>query len=233
MILKKVTFTGVDDWTNTNHMVDIWKKNKWVEWGYLYSKNLNGVEKRYPNVKKLIQHFKSEGYFMNRSLHLCGSVVQEILSNGLINYDITYLMTGINRVQLNFNLKQSHINIIKFFSFINRYPNPFILQINDNNKPFINAIIPYVNEDRFHFLFDISNDIKEIPKPIEGRICGWTGGLSPDNLEQKLIQLEEQLPKDLGIWIDIETGVRTDDYFDLSKVEKCCEIINKFNYIKR
>jgi len=230
MILKKVTFTGVDKWTNLKHMIELWNKNQYVEWGFLYSEKSMGVEKRYPTKKEILSYF---GDNMNKSLHLCGSVVRDILENGNINYDVSYLISMVNRVQLNFNLNRTKLNMIKFFNVINDYDKTFILQVNDNNKLFIDSIVPFIDKDKFHYLFDASGGIgiefNEVPKPIEGKICGWAGGLNPENLESKLIQLEKELPKDLPIWIDMETGVRTDDYFDLSKVEKCCDIINKFN----
>lgn len=231
MILKKVTFTGVDKWTSLNHLQDIWNKNQYIEWGFLYSERAMGVEKRYPTKQEIIDFIKNNN--MNRSLHLCGSVVRQILEFGKFDYDVSYLITLFNRVQLNFNLNRSKLNIIKFFASIDNYDKTFILQVNDNNKQFIDSIAPFVDKEQFHYLFDASGgvgiELKEIPKPIEGKICGWAGGLNPENLESKLIQLEKELPKDLPIWIDMETGVRTDDFFDLSKVEQCCDIINKFN----
>lgn len=231
MILKKVTFTGVDKWTSTTHLQELWNKNQYIEWGFLYSARAMGVEKRYPSKKEILDFCKYAN--MNKSLHLCGSVVRNIMEFGKFDTDINYLIPFMNRVQLNFNLNRNKLDIIKFFAALDNYHTPFILQVNDNNKTFIDSIVPFVDRDKFHYLFDASGgvgiEIEEIPQPIPGKICGWAGGLNPENLESKLNQLEKELPKDLGIWIDMETGVRTDDFFDLSKVEKCTEIINKFN----
>lgn len=230
MILKKVTFTGVDEKTDLRHLQELWDKNQYIEWGILYSKKSMGIEKKYPNATKMLEIVATN---TNKSLHLCGSVVRDILEKGHFAYDITYLMTSVNRVQLNFNLKRTNIDLVKFLGSVDDYHIPFILQVNDNNKQFIDAITPFVDKNRFHYLFDASGgvgkELQEIPQPIENKICGWAGGLNPVNLENKLIQLESELPKDLPIWIDMETGVRTDDYFDLTKVEKCVEIINRFN----
>ena len=50
------------------------------------------------------------------------------------------------------------------------------------------------------------------------------GGLTPDNLKEKLELLDKSLPKNIEIWIDMESGVRTNNKFDLEKVKKCIEI---------
>ena len=51
---------------------------------------------------------------------------------------------------------------------------------------------------------------------------GYAGGFNPDNVEEKLSYLLENV--DGPFWIDMESGVRTDDWFDLNKVIKVMEI---------
>jgi hypothetical protein len=73
---------------------------------------------------------------------------------------------------------------------------------------------------------------KEWPKPLEDVLCGYAGGLGPDNIEAQL----ELISKAVGnreIWVDMETHVRSNDdqRFDLDKVEKVLEICAKSGYI--
>jgi hypothetical protein len=51
------------------------------------------------------------------------------------------------------------------------------------------------------------------------------GGLSPDNLEEQLLKLDEVVGSDT-IWIDAETHLRSngDEIFDLEKVKQFLEV---------
>lgn len=54
------------------------------------------------------------------------------------------------------------------------------------------------------------------PSPPPATRMGYAGGIGPDNIEQVLDQVAP-----LGAaWIDMESGVRTDDRFDLDKVRE-------------
>ncbi len=52
---------------------------------------------------------------------------------------------------------------------------------------------------------------------------GYAGGINPDNVADKLTYLLENIHKG-SFWIDMESGVRTDDWFDLDKVLQVLEI---------
>jgi phosphoribosylanthranilate isomerase len=229
MILKKVTFTGVDDWISVRHLFDIWRDNQFIEWGILYSESKMG-EKRYPSKRKILDFVYSNN--MHKSLHICGFASSNISQKGFISNDILYLVPGLNRIQLNFNSQKTEVNLGKFLSRLEDFHIPFILQVNKNNKQLIDDISSHIDKNKIHYLFDSSCgegvEIIDIPVPIKDKICGWCGGLNPDNLHQKLEILEKELPKDLPIWIDMESGIRTDDYFDISKVIKCVDIINEY-----
>lgn len=58
---------------------------------------------------------------------------------------------------------------------------------------------------------------------------GYAGDISPENVENKLSVLLESPYVD-KFWIDMESGVRTDDLFALDKVEdvlkKCYKLLN-------
>lgn len=58
---------------------------------------------------------------------------------------------------------------------------------------------------------------------------GYAGGISPDNIEQVLDATEKAVrggEKPLArYWIDMESGVRTDNKFDLTKVERVLQAV--------
>lgn len=77
----------------------------------------------------------------------------------------------------------------------------------------------------FSVLLDASGG-RGIDTPIEvlkgNYKVGYAGGMNPDNVGEKLSYLMENVDGDF--WIDMESGVRTDDWFDLDKVRKVLEI---------
>jgi len=242
MKITKVTFTGADDTTNLKDLKQISKEYPFVEWGILYSEKQSGKGGRYPTEDKIkeLTHYKNG---INTAVHLCGKVVADFLKTGFLMIDKD-LYNHADRVQLNFNAKrnvpdmQRLMNGIDFHlvrpghEYQNNMHKRVIFQVNENNQQFIDGIAPFVNSNDYHFLFDASGgrgtEIKNIPQPIEGKYCGYAGGLNPDNLKSVLEKLEKQLPEDLEIWIDMETGVRTNDVFSLSKVKKCLKIISEY-----
>lgn len=76
------------------------------------------------------------------------------------------------------------------------------------------------------------NDEEHTPLPLKilkthGKV-GYAGGFNPDNVAEKLSFLMEN--SQVGdFWIDMESGVRTDDWFDTDKVRRvlriCKEVI--------
>ena len=63
------------------------------------------------------------------------------------------------------------------------------------------------------------------------RYFGYAGGLNIDNVESVIKDL--YIVNDDIFWVDMETSVRTNDWFDISKCEKvlgiCAKYINKKN----
>ena len=85
------------------------------------------------------------------------------------------------------------------------------------------------------YLIDFSGG-RGLDTPVEvvnvpGVHIGYAGGIGPGNVGQKLRSLLVY-PSDGEFWIDMETRVRTDEKFDLDKVEgvlKICDHIIKNN----
>ena len=54
----------------------------------------------------------------------------------------------------------------------------------------------------------------------KGAFCGYAGGLNPDTIGDALAAIAARVPDGQPYWIDMESGVRTDDRFDLDKCER-------------
>ncbi len=78
-------------------------------------------------------------------------------------------------------------------------------------------------------LFDESGGLgvapRAWPRPLAGLRCGYAGGIAPANVRHVLSTLQSLLPPDCTIWIDMESGVRSDDRFDLAKAGQLIELV--------
>ena len=52
------------------------------------------------------------------------------------------------------------------------------------------------------------------------QLVGYAGGLNPDNVADAVARMPAK-----NFWIDMETGVRTDDWLDLDKCEAVCRAV--------
>jgi hypothetical protein len=71
---------------------------------------------------------------------------------------------------------------------------------------------------------------RDVRREIDAKVAtdvrlGYAGGIRPDNVEYAL----ETIDAAPSAWIDMESGVRTDDRFDLSKVRDVLEKVARWN----
>ena len=216
-MLKHITFTGIGIDTDLDRLRELQLVYPVVEWGVLMSMNWADNGPRYfdPSKLELLR-----GLGLHLSCHACGKVAYEALNN---NWEpLRELTQGsldiFSRCQLNIAKRQPTENTPKL-----RPPQELgeviIQQKNADNLKVFNCI-----EDKRNIsvILDASGG-HGVDTPIEimkmdGVKVGYAGGMNPDNVYRKLRQL---FASDCGdFWIDMESGVRTDDVFDLDKVEK-------------
>ena len=218
MKLWRITFTGADNNTDFKRMEELSEEYPKIEWGILFSKSKSGVE-RYPDEDSIrkICNLKAQ-----RSAHLCGAWVKDVIK-GEFTFEKSEFFRYFERIQLNFakSALKKFIDVDMSFLGLNRR---IILGGNFSKIPINFRENPNVRGKAI--LFDASGGHGKSPKSwsdaFDGFSCGYAGGLNPDNLEENLFALEKVGNR--HIWIDMESGVRTDGQFDLDKVEKCLQI---------
>jgi len=238
MIINKVTFTGIDNSVDMDRLKKISKEKPFIEWSILYSMAAQGKVDKYPSEKYITTFLQHD---IPIAVHLCGAIVSNLLkdertplialieNNSVLNTAISHA----KRVQLNFNAKKLNLSKNRLLHTMEMFPTT-ILQVNSNNMALVNEIKDLGTGAgvKVDYLFDASGgrgkEIDAIPLPITGEYCGYAGGLNPENLERVLEKMNFELPSDLKVWIDFETGVRTDEKFDLDKVLKCIEIAERY-----
>lgn len=228
--LVHITFTGVDEMTDIGEMKRIQEKYPYVEFGVLFSKNWQHNGNRYINPTYMGTLRKSG---LRLSCHACGSVARDALrGNWLPLEQLTNGMYVFKRCQLNVSKADIKDEIIET-SIPVGLDEVIIQQESPDNMSIWNRIHDHGS---MSILFDASGgkgiDSEFRTLSVEGTKIGYAGGITPENVAGKLTSLFED--ENVGeFWIDMESGVRTDDWFDLKKVmdviEACEPIIKKYN----
>lgn len=227
MNINRVTITGADDKINPYDLLSLSAQFPFVEWGILFSKSKEG-QNRYPSkdwIKKFLERKTTE---IKISAHLCGAYPREILQNGNLSI-FDFLGSDFQRAQINFNFgntpfESKHLDHLLWNKEINSH---IILQYNKSNS----HVIDILEEYEFDVLYDSSGgrgtEIKEIKEPFEFYYTGYSGGLGTDNIDD-FCQKISMHSNPSNVFIDCESGVRTNDEFDLNKVTKYLEICSKY-----
>ena len=215
-MLKRVTFSGIDQQTKVQDLKRLYEKYPFVEFVFLYSMQANqkGVG-RYPN-KMILKNYKNAGLPM--AVHLCGQIAHDLVKNGdwnVVYKDLKGYMDLFDRIQLN-------IPKTKRFSRELTFPEDkqIIIQLHEGTEDLFNCYRHLPNVVGFQ---DASGGrgIAETEWMLpETEPFGYAGGINPENVVSVVEDLT--IICDYDFWIDMETGIRTDDKFDVNKCEEIC-----------
>lgn len=221
MRLTRVTITGADDDVNINDLSVLSQRFPFVEWGILISQSQEGAP-RYPSLEwRTYLH----PIFNKCSYHLCGYYARRVLSGASIHR--WYCPP---RMQLN-----------GFGDFIlpglvvaEASPEvEFILQCPDRGAwqralalgDSLSNVVPFWDQSggtgQSWHLDEWRHISQSTAKP-----CGFGGGINELNVEDTIAALCTGVGA--ARWIDIETGARTGDKFDLGKVERILKLAEPF-----
>ncbi|MDD9900990.1 MAG: hypothetical protein OXT65_08435 [Alphaproteobacteria bacterium] len=226
MRLKYCAITGADDNVAINDLAAIEKEFPFVEWAILWMPEKAGTQ-RFPTAQ-WIADFKQQCPDSHASLHLCGSALVDFAEGRKVD-----AMAGFKRIQLNlkFDNAGERIDLQELAAQVKAHPNvEFILQYTEDKK---DTLLPLFKDIPNHaLLFDASAGTGISPDkwsaPVEGHFCGYAGGLGPENIAENLKMIAAVTPADYLTWIDMESKVRTDDQFDLTKVRQVLEKAKKY-----
>ncbi len=222
--IRKVTITGIDLYTNRMRLNLIQKVHPFVEWGVLLSTSKAGKENRFPPTEWIDE---LSGLELNLSGHVCGTWARDITEGGRQFVDAYQNRLQIfQRLQLNIShvLESIHSHD-DFYRGLEQIVGPrVIVQVRGDSlwAPVIAQIL-----NKTDVLFDCSGGRGILPDnwpsfPPVGNY-GYAGGLNPDNLEEQIRAMSEASGGQ-SVWIDVESGVRTNEVLDLDKVERFLDI---------
>ncbi len=235
MIINLATMTGADNRTDINDLVRVSDKFPFVEWGILFSQSKIG-QPRYPDSGWLYElaRIKKEEPLLKTSAHLCGKWCRDFLTGGqLVMDELPNLLCSFDRIQLNFATGTT-IDLTLLSRTCRQMEAQFIVQIKGGNSIAIIQSLQSLRVDAVG-LHDLSGGLGLSPDkwPLPLRpYCGYAGGLGPDNLRDQLQIIAGQVAFAVEysgpIWVDMESKIRTDEQFDISKVESCLSVVSEW-----
>ena len=231
---KIITFTGVDNKTSLTSLQILANKYNNIEFGILMSKNNTDVDKvnRFPNFETIDKVLNAN--LPNVSCHICGELARNYVHTGDFSEIRDFLgqerVDKFSRFQLNikgyndfkpFYIKDD-IKIIIQVSGAKSYN--YFWDMNRLNPDKVSALIDYSGGNGKLGCFNYVSDGNEI--------FGYAGGININNVAYILGYIEGKMEYDVNYWIDMESSVRTDDWFDTSKVREICSEVEKVEGIK-
>lgn len=203
-----VTFTGFDNHTFIPGMIELSQRYP-VEWGVLVTAHNTG-KPRYPWPCRIdALRYAAEESGLQLSLHLCNGFASDVNTLGALSVS----GRGFSRIQVN-ALWYDMVNVTKMSV---RAGLDVIVQHRDGQFPPL--------PDGIHALHDPSGGKGRLaksrpPQRYPEKLVGYAGGINPDNVQQVMSEIDAT-----NYWLDMETGVRTNDWFDLDKCAAVCRAI--------
>lgn len=231
-----ITITGADHGLDQpQELCRLSTEFPFVEWGILFSPSKQG-DLRYPTIEWRDELFKAcdeAENEVNLSAHLCGAYARDFLFNRTLMLPSRHFKrVQINTTQKNFQKADMSVlselvdELAPHVEIIFQYRGGL-----QDNKKVVEMSAFNESTNRFAALYDISGGKGILPKdwclPLDNVRTGYAGGLNPDNLEEQLTKIAEVVG-DRTVSIDMESGVRTNNEFDLSKVRRCLELASKW-----
>ena len=226
-MLKKVTFTGVDQKTKVKDLEQLQERYPFVEFGILVSQtNTNkNNSNRYPSLVML----KGMKNVKHLSLHICGKFVRNILTTGDWSEIKSFMKEHwdmFDRIQLNAAGYEKFTEDLSFPE-----DKTVIIQL-QSKKPklyhqfgHIANVVGFCDNSGGRGVF--SHDW--FTPENETKLFGFAGGIDTNNILDVIQTIDSQYEG--PYWIDMESGVRTNDKFDIKKCEEICEKIVAANLI--
>lgn len=223
--LISLTITGADDSTDPGDMLALSAEFPFLEWGINLSTPLMGMP-GYPTITpEWTTSLLPLAEKCALSAHLGGKFAWDTVE-GIIP---AWLPAIFKRCQVN-GYEAGYCKGVTDLSL--DYPIEFILQcrsVDDLQSCATQAIAM----GRASVLFDPSGGRGLEPfswpvAPLNTKI-GFAGGITPENVEPVIGEIVAANPTLPSFWIDIESGVRTNDRLDLAKVREVCEKVAEIN----
>ena len=207
-----IAFTGIDSLETINGLQALSARYP-IEWGILID-DAQTHNPLFPDAAKRQTLLKAGG--LRLAAHVCGDEARKIANAPMT---VTTDLTGFQRVQVNHSFSGSSAEQIENTVRFGRQKGlRMMLQCKES----------FPADTRLDWLFDVSFGKGMTPKswpkmPVSGPFCGYSGGIGPDHAAAVVKSINA--PQGEQFWIDMESGIRTDNRLDLGKCEAVCKAV--------
>jgi len=244
MRLSHLTFTGADDSVDPEALARISARDPLVEWGILFDAEQCG-QPRFPSEAWRREFYRAAPH-ARRAAHVCGTqFLSELASAAMPSASVlgSELCGAFGRIQLNFGAQRLPLAVLTGlvagwrggrWRRANGAPLSLITQHNDGNRQ-VHELFAESGSNGTRYpafysvLFDASGgrglQPATWPARPHGLTCGYAGGIAEHNITALLRSLAATEPEALPVWLDIESGVRSGERFDLDKIGKVIEAV--------
>lgn len=229
----KVSCCGANENLNIEEVIGLLKSNDKIEIGIGVSKEKCYFKsKRFDWIIRLQERLRQEKLSQKIAFHVNGQWAKEIVALGKLPNEIAYLLNlnDFTRVQLNVIGSGYKFESNEIFTLSNLIESQkdeksfkFILPANLQSIKFLRGLRNYTKD--FDVLYDSSfgkgiqanNFFSLFPDQLQG----YAGGLGPENIQEKLEEIDKVQPYKLPIWVDAENKLRNDNCntLDLNKAK--------------
>lgn len=224
-----LTFTGVDANTSAGFIKEVGHKYatlsgyRAVEFAILRSPKA-GQSPRYPK-RDVVERFHRAIQPHMLAYHLCGGYARMVHEEHWGELEDIIDFSQVGRVQVN-SRECDEVAIHRLQRFSMHIGKPVIMQWRGATFPYV----PHVDllQDRSG-----GNGVEETSWSSPDALCkkagghvfiGYAGGLNPDNFATKVQEIKKAA-RGKAFWMDCESGVRTNDWFDTTKVQAMIDVL--------
>lgn len=230
-----ISLTGPDNNVSPMDLAVLSTQYPEVEWAILYFLEREGTP-RNPTAAWRDQFLATKP--AHCAAHLCGQQVFKDLLDAEQKGPRLRDLGRYSRIQVNINARKVDFTpeqVLGVYECLHTAGLTVILQLHEDSRAVIDTFLrgkSAADLARIHILFDSSRGRGEAPEAwsapttINGVVlfCGYAGGLSPANVPVELPRIAAVATSTVtGYWIDMESGIRTDNEFDLAKARKVLE----------
>jgi hypothetical protein len=212
---RYVTFSGIDAEVRIAELVAL-SRDYPIEWGISLHPTLQG-SRRYPLISDLPSILSDKVDF---SAHLCGSYGRDFMRGVQTEPTIQRALHCVRRIQV--NTSSRGVEPKRVAEAAAQFAARGILQCRSLDR--------FPEDTCVDWLFDRSRGRGRIPErwpvpPDCALFVGYSGGLGPDTVATAFPLILSRHPRCVPFWLDMETGVSTDNRFDLKKCLRVCQMI--------
>ncbi|MBQ3079741.1 MAG: hypothetical protein IJC48_07085 [Clostridia bacterium] len=221
--LRRVTFSGIDQWTKPSDAASLYQMFSFIEFAFLFTDNRKAGN-RYP-MPVMLKAYKSLGIPM--AIHLCGKLAHNYIKTGDLSPVIDMLgdsMDLFDRIQLNVPKTSHFCRTIEFPS-----DKKIIIQLHEGTQALLSHYMTNPNVQGFQDASGGHGIVCTNWQYPETEFFGYAGGIGPDNAAACVKAIDEICPTEF--WIDMESSIRTNDRFDIQKCRAVCASLRDANLI--